>query len=105
MSTSAAYYTGAGMTPIKIPPGLVGSGENEAALGLETQGLTPDAALQAQEELQRLQLENEERKKKALRAIFGVDFPLAKDEAETTEYDWSRWADNRWEKFRSGVSQ
>src|ERR1043165_2026345 len=92
------------MAPVPTPPGLLGSGANVAALGVEDQGLTPQAAELSAEELRRLQLENDEKKRKALRTMFGQDFPLALDR-EPVDADWERWSQNRWENHRSGVSQ
>lgn len=86
-----------------MPQVVLGSGDNAAALPIETQDLTPAAAEQAAEALRQLQLEDEERKRKALRAMFGEDFPLVKDEA--LDSDWERWASNRWDNARAGVSQ
>lgn len=98
---------GPGTLGIAMPDSLVGSGANAAALPTETAGLTPEAAEFAAEELRRLQLEDEDKKRKALRAMFGEDFPLAKDDTggPPTDLDWERWATNRWDIHRAGVSQ
>lgn len=130
------------MIPLGVPgsapvpaAALLGTGAERLGLPDETSGLTPDAAQQAADALRRLQLENDAKKQKALRAMFGDDFPLADvlgtpheagagtprdpnaapptapsgtDSASggyEDEYAWCRWVENRWEKHRSGVAQ
>lgn len=88
-----------------MPQVVLGSGANAGALPVETQDLTPAAVEQAAEALRQLQLEDEERKRKALRAMFGEDFPLAKSDGVIIDADWERWASNRWDNLRAGVSQ
>lgn len=95
---------GAGTRPVPFDPSLLGSATNTQALPIETDGLTEEAQAYAAECLRRLQLENEEKRRKALRAMFGEDFPLAKD-GTPDDNDWYRWASNRWDNYRAGVSQ
>ncbi len=105
MTTPAfAMSNGAGTTPIPIDPRLLGSGQNAAALPAETQGLTPEAAQQLADELKALELEDQEKRRKSLRAMFGDDFPLAKD-GVPDDNDWYQWSSNRWDHYRAGVSQ
>ncbi len=85
-------------------PTLIGSAANAQSLGTESQGLTPEAAALLAEQLKALQLEDEEKRRKALRAMFGEDFPLAKD-GTPNDNDWYRWSSNRWDNYRAGVSQ
>lgn len=92
------------MMEAPIDQSLLGSGANAQALPAETAGLTPEAAELLQEQVRKLQLENEEKRRKALRAMFGEDFPLAKD-GDPVDEDWYRWANNRWDNYRAGVSQ
>lgn len=95
---------GAGTQPIPIDPRLLGSGANAAAVATETQGLTPEAAQELADQLAALQLADQEKRRKALRAMFGEDFPLAKD-GTPDDSDWYRWSSNRWDNYRAGVSQ
>ncbi len=98
------FTNGAGTQPIPIDPHLLGSGQNAQALGAESQGLTPEAAQLLAEELKALQLADQEKRRKSLRAMFGEDFPLAKD-GVPDDNDWYRWSSNRWDNYRAGVSQ
>lgn len=95
---------GAGTAPIPIDPRLLGSSANAQGLSTETQGLTPEAAQELADALKKLQLEDQEKRRKALRAMFGEDFPLAKD-GTPDDNDWYRWSSNRWDNYRAGVSQ
>lgn len=68
--------------------------------------LTPDATLnppadQFDVQSDVAQQEDEETRKKSLKAIFGDDFPLVKDAPD--DGDWTAWAENRWDIHRAGV--
>jgi hypothetical protein len=99
-----SYDTGSGTRLVPTPDGLLGGAQNMQALPEETAGLTPEAAALAAQQLKALQLEDMEKRRRALRAMFGEDFPLA-EEAEPDDNAWTRWAENRWEMHRAGVSQ
>lgn len=90
-----------GSQPIPINPALLGSGQVSP---VESQGLTPEAAKDLQQQIAKLQLADQQKRQKALRAIFGDDFPLASDTVPT-DADWYRWSSNRWDHYRAGVSQ
>ncbi len=96
---TAPFALGPGTQPITSP--LLGTG---VVPSIESQGLTPEAAQQLQQQVQALQLQDQQKRQKALRAIFGDDFPLAKD-GVPTDNDWYRWSSNRWDHYRAGVSQ
>jgi hypothetical protein len=101
-ATTVPTGTGAQVTP--VDPALLGSGANAQALPEETQGLTPEAAQALAEQLKQLQLEDDTKRRKALRAMFGQGFPLAL-EHQPTDNDWYAWVNERWENYRAGVSQ
>lgn len=90
-----------GMPPLPIPPGLLGP-PTPQALAVQTQGVTPQAAQVLQDELRQMEIANEAKKKKAIKAIYGDNFPLILDH-EPQDSDWERWVHDRWEIHRSGV--
>lgn len=62
-----------------------------------------DAAQQFDAEADaRRQADNEAKRRKALRAIYGEGFPLALD-SEPRPSDWKAWADERWGSYTPGV--
>ncbi len=99
--TAPMMNLGPGTRPM---PSLLGGGENAAGIPAESAGLTPEAAQLLADELKALQLADQEKRRKALRAMFGEDFPLAKD-GQPDDNDWYRWSSNRWDNYRAGVSQ
>jgi hypothetical protein len=71
-------------------------------ISAETQQITPEAAQMLQQELAVRDAEDQEQRKKALKAIFGQGFPLVLDHAPK-DSDWERWISERWETHRPGV--
>lgn len=63
--------------------------------------LTPAANQYAAEMDQAYSAEDAEKRKKALQAIYGDDFPLVMDDPQDS--DWKAWAENRWDTHRAGV--
>lgn len=89
-----------GMPPLNLPPSLLGDG---AALPPD-QTITPEAMEMAQKEQAQLELQDIEARRKALKAIFGEDFPLIK-ESEPTGDDWAKYLDSLWLKRTPGVQR
>lgn len=89
-----------GLPPLQLPPSLLGDGQ---ALPPDNT-ITPDAMALAEAEQQRLELQNIEARKKALKAIFGDDFPLVLDH-EPTDADWTRYCETRWVGRTPGVQR
>lgn len=89
-----------GLPPLTLPPSLLGTGE---ALPPDDT-ITEQAMALAQEEQRKLELENEEKRKKGLKAIFGDDFPLVLDH-EPEDGDWSRYVESRWVSRTPGVQR
>ena len=91
---------------IPIPGGGV---QLPDTFGQQTAGDTSEAtALAAEEEAQRQKgQEDAEKRKRALRAIYGDGFPLALDYGgePPTENDWQRWVEERWEHHTPGIQQ
>ncbi len=91
---------GGGM--LQLPPGL---GQDFLALpnlSITTQGLTPDAQSMVSDETQQQQIEDPQARKKAMKAIYGDDFPLILDH-QPQDSDWYRWVENRWTLHRPGM--
>ncbi len=75
--------------------------------GSPTQGLTPEASEMLSQEEQQRELRDQEKKRKALKAIYGEGFPLAMDTRgqPPTESDWQRWVEERWEHHTPGIQR
>jgi hypothetical protein len=99
--TPQQYVYTPSMPPLALPPGLVGP-PNAQALQEDVQGVTQQAAALLQQELQQREIEDQEKRKKALKAIFGDAFPLVVDHVPQ-DSDWERWVQERWEIHRAGV--
>ena len=89
-----------GMPPLLLPPSLLGTGE---ALPPDDT-ITEQAMALAQEEQRKLELENEEKRKKGLKAIFGDNFPLVMDH-EPEDGDWTRYVESLWVSRTPGVQR
>jgi len=89
-----------GMPPLLLPPSLLGMGE---ALPPDDT-ITEQAMALAQEEQRKLELENEEKRKKGLKAIFGDNFPLVMDH-EPEDGDWTRYVESLWVSRTPGVQR
>ena len=89
-----------GMPPLMLPPSLLGVGE---ALPPDDT-ITEQAMALAQEEQRKLELENEEKRKKGLKAIFGDNFPLVMDH-EPEDGDWTRYVESLWVNRNPGVQR
>lgn len=101
-----------GMQPLTLPQSL-DPGTNQlfqsfspaptsADVGTESQNLTPEAQQALVAEIQQRDLADAKDRQKAIKAIYGDDFPLALDR-DPTDNDWSRWCDNRWLLHQPGV--
>ena len=84
-----------------LPPALLGDLQLPPP---ELGGLTPEAAALAQQEMARLAAEDAAERKKALKAMFGDDFPLILDH-EPTDDDWATWVEHRWDTHSAGVQR
>lgn len=72
-------------------------------ISTEGQGQTQEAIALLEQEIQQREQQDAEERKKALKAIYGDNFPLVLDHAPATDDDWTRWADDRWETHRPGI--
>lgn len=96
---TAPVYT-PGLPPLQLPASLLGS-----AVALPPdQTITPEAMALANEEQQKLLLEDIEARKKGLKAIFGDNFPLVLDR-EPTDDDWTRYVEQRWVDRAPGIQR
>lgn len=94
---------GAGMMPVQMPQSIV----QQLTLPpqnpqVSVMGDTPAAAQELTDEDRQREIEDQAKRKKAMKAIYGDDFPLILDR-EPSDWDWQRWADNRWVLHRPGV--
>jgi hypothetical protein len=89
-----------GLPPLQLPPSLLGDGQ---ALPPDDT-ITPEAFALAQEDQKQLELENIEKRKKALKAIFGDNFPLVLDH-EPTDSDWTNYCESLWVSRTPGVQR
>lgn len=96
-----------GMQPLQLPPSLqqLIAGETPQDEAIEQQGLTPDAVAMdeaTEQQRQKSEQDSADARKKALKGIYGDDFPLVKD-SDPTDADWSRWIEDRWMAHGPGV--
>lgn len=91
---------------VQLPPSLLAllAPPSPQSVAAEGQGATPEAIALLEQEIQQREIEDAEKRKKALKAMFGDAFPLAQ-ETTPTETDWMRWCQERWEFHRAGVQQ
>lgn len=90
-----------GVPQLQLPPGFVGP-PTPQDIAAETQGVTPEAVQLLQAQLAQKEMQDQEKRKKAIKAIYGDDFPLVLDH-EPGDQDWATWTRNRWENHRAGV--
>lgn len=87
--------------PTGIDPALIAPPDQQS-LSVETQGQTPEAIAMLQAEIKQREIQDATKRKKALRAIYGDDFPLVLDR-DPTDSDWQRWVENRWALHQPGI--
>lgn len=93
---------GPGLTlPDSWAGGLLGPPDPQA-LAVAGQGDTTEAQELLKQEIQEREIQDQEKRKKALKAIYGDAFPLVADH-EPQDADWDRWVTDRWEFHRPGV--
>ncbi len=90
-----------GMGALTLPDSLTGPLGGDAT-AIQTKDETPEAIALLQEEIAQRETQDKEKRKKATRAIYGDDFPLALDR-QPTDHDWQKWCDNRWLLHTPGV--
>lgn len=93
-----------GMPSVPMPPGVarLAAPVSASALAAQEQGQTEAAIALLEQEIQQRQEQDAAARQKALKAIYGENFPLALARTPTEE-DWVRWSDDRWETHRPGI--
>lgn len=72
------------------------------SVAIASEGTTPAAIALLEQEIEQRKAKDAVERKKALKAIYGDNFPLTLDR-EPKDSDWCAWADARWEAHRAGV--
>lgn len=94
-----------GMMPLQMPDSIsaqLTTPPGPQSVQISAQGATQEAAQLLMKEMEQKETQDQEKKKKALKAIYGDAFPLCLDH-EATDADWQRWCDERWALHRPGV--
>lgn len=89
-----------GMQPVDLSQFL--TPPTPQTITAETQGETPDVVSMLQDEIKQRELADQDKRTKAMKAIYGSNFPLVMD-ATPSDSDWTRWCDDRWTIHRPGM--